>query len=67
MQCVNVELEADISIAVIHDRARRCAPARRSEVVNNCDTDISFQVDVSAIGAGSASSSRSHAYAAGIR
>jgi hypothetical protein len=33
---MHVQPEADISIAVIHDRAKRSRTARRSEVVNNC-------------------------------
>jgi hypothetical protein len=30
---------ADISVAVIHERAKQPATARRSEVVNNCAAD----------------------------
>src|SRR6266850_5568904 len=33
---------ADISVAVIHDRAKRSCSARRREVVNNCAAGESF-------------------------
>src|SRR5258707_2662903 len=38
----NGTVAADISVAVIHDRARRSCTARRREVVNNCAAGENF-------------------------
>jgi hypothetical protein len=39
----------DISLAVIHERAKRPYAAKRSELVNNCETDIRAADGVSGV------------------